>query len=422
MPRTGTAPFAAFEWLIAGRYLRARRRERAISAITGFSLVGIMLGVATLIVVMSVMNGFRAELVTRILGVNAHVMALPQGRVAIDYDEAADAIARIPGVTRAAPMVEGRVLASGGGGGATGVLLRAYPPDLLRSLPAIASPEEGIGDAAALDEDRVAIGEGLARELGLTLGDRITLISPQGASTPFGRSIRSRGYEVAYIFRIGMHEYDRSFVFMALPTAQIFLDREGVVDGIEVMVANPDRVEDVGPAIREVFGGQASLWTWKQANGAFLEALRIERNVMFIILTLIILVAALNIISGLIMLVKDKGRDIGILRTMGLTRGAILRVFFICGASIGVVGTILGVGLGVAFTLNIETIRGWVEAVSGGSVWDPSVRVLSGVPTELRAWDVGLTVAMALGLSFLATLYPAWRAARLDPVEALRHE
>jgi lipoprotein-releasing system permease protein len=419
MPAGSTPPFAAFEWLIAGRYLRARRRERTISAIAGFSLVGIMLGVATLIIVMSVMNGFRDALVERILGVGAHVTALPPASGLPDPLAAAAAVAALPGVTRAAPLVEGRVMASSDRG-ATGVLLRAYPADAVRSLPAISAPEAARGDPNAIGEGRVAVAWGLADELGLDVGDSITLITPNGLPTPFGRSIRSRAYEIAYVFRIGMHEYDRSFVFMDLATAQFFLGRDTAVDGIEIMAARPDRVEALADPIREALGYRAPLWTWKQANGAFLDALRIERNVMFVILTLIILVAALNIISGLIMLVKDKSRDIGILRTMGMTRGTVLRVFFICGAAIGVVGAVLGVALGVVFTLNIHAIQGWVEALSGGTVWDPTMRVLTEIPADLRLSDVARTVGLALGLSFLATLYPAWRAARLDPVEALR--
>jgi lipoprotein-releasing system permease protein len=415
-----TRPFAAFEWLIAGRYLRARRRERAISAITGFSLVGIMLGVATLIIVMSVMNGFRAELVGRLLGTNAHVMVMPAGLAFDDRDAVQRRLAALPVVTRAAPMLEGQVMASGPRGN-TGVMIRAYAPDDLASLPALVEPEVEIGTVGDVTTG-VALGWGLAEQLGVSVGDSVTLISPDGLSTPFGRSIKSRSFPVEHIFRIGMHEYDRVFAYMALESGQRFLERPGEVDGIEVMLRDPDALAEVLPQIRAAAGEPIRTWDWQQANGGFLEALRIERNVMFIILTLIILVAALNIISGLIMLVKDKGRDIGILRTMGLSRGSVLRVFFICGASIGVVGTVLGVALGVLFTLNIQTIQGWVEAVSGGSVWDPSIRVLTRVPARMMPGDVLATVGMALALSFLATLYPAWRAARLDPVEALRHE
>jgi lipoprotein-releasing system permease protein len=415
-----TRPFAAFEWLIAGRYLRARRRERAISAITGFSLVGIMLGVATLIIVMSVMNGFRAELVNRLLGTNAHIMVMPAANSFNDRAGVRDRLAALPFVTRAAPMLEGQVMASGPRGN-TGVMIRAYAPGDLASLPALAEPEVEIGTVGDVTSG-VALGWGLAEQLGVSVGDSVTLISPDGLSTPFGRSIKSRSFPVEHVFRIGMHEYDRVFAYMALEPGQRFLERPGETDGIEVMLRDPDSLAAVLPQIREAAGEPVRTWDWQQANGGFLEALRIERNVMFIILTLIILVAALNIISGLIMLVKDKGRDIGILRTMGLTRGAILRVFFICGASIGVVGTALGVLLGVLFTLNIQTIQGWVEVITGGSVWDPSIRVLTRVPAEMQPGDVVATIGIALALSFLATLYPAWRAARLDPVEALRHE
>ena len=420
-PGPALRPFSRLEWIIAARYLRARRREGAISVIAGFSLVGIMLGVATLIIVMSVMNGFRTELVDRILGAQAHVSVLAsEARGLAEYRPLADRIAALPRVTRAAPVIEQQLMASSPAGNA-GALVRGMTPADLGRLEGVADPEEAEGDIARFS-DGVAIGAGLAQTLRLGVGDRITLISPRGMATPFGVKPRVKGYEVVYVFRIGMSQYDNAFVFMPLEEAQRFFDRAGRVDQIEVMVTRPDRVGDIAGAIEPIVGGRAYLWDWQRANGAFLSALRVERNVMFLILTLIILVAALNIISGLIMLVKEKGRDIGILRTMGLTRGAVLRVFFICGAAIGVTGTVLGVALGILFTANVQSIQAAVEALSGGTVWDPQVRFLTRVPAELRAGDVAFTVAIALSLSFLATWYPAWRAARLDPVEALRDE
>ncbi|MEM1343047.1 MAG: lipoprotein-releasing ABC transporter permease subunit [Pseudomonadota bacterium] len=414
-------PFSRLEWLLAGRYLRARRREGAISVITGFSLIGIMLGVATLIIVMSVMNGFRAELVDRILGAQPHITVIarsPEGLV--DYDTLAEQLRTQPPVTRAAPVIEQQIMASSDAGNA-GALVRGLSYDDLLSLDGVANPEEGYGALARFSEG-VAIGAGLAERLRLTVGDKLTLISPRGLNTPFGVKPRVKSYEITYVFRIGMSQYDNVFVFMPLDEAQAFFRKEERVDHIEVMIDDPDAVEDVGIAIQPLVREQAYLWNWQRANGAFLSALKVERNVMFLILTLIILVAALNIISGLIMLVKEKGRDIGILRTMGLSRGAILRVFFICGASIGVVGTVLGVALGVAFTANIQEIQALVESLSGGTVWDPQVRFLTRVPAVMHTSDVVFTVTVALSLSFLATWYPARRAARLDPVEALRHE
>lgn len=412
--------FSRLEWMIAGRYLRARRSEGAISVIAGFSLVGIMLGVATLIIVMSVMNGFRAELVDRILGAQPHISVLAREGGLDDYDALADRLRAIPEVTRVAPTIERQVMAATDAGN-TGALVRGLAPEDLASLEAVSDPEEARGDIARFP-DGVAIGAGLARDLQIGVGQSITLVSPRGLTTPFGVKPRVKGYEVVYIFRIGMSQYDNAFVFMPLEEAQAFFNLPGTVSAIEVMVTNPDRVEEIGSGIQPYLADDQFLWNWQRANGAFLAALRVERNVMFLILTLIILVAALNIISGLIMLVKDKGRDIGILRTIGLSRGGILRVFFICGASIGVIGTVLGVGLGVLFTLNIEAIQGAVEAISGGSVWDPQIRFLTRVPAVMHASDVVFTVAIALGLSFAATWYPARRAARLDPVEALRYE
>ena len=417
-----TRAFAGFEWLIAGRYLRARRKERAISAITGFSLVGIMLGVATLIIVMSVMNGFRYELVNRILGVNGHVLMLPGAVGLDDYDDIAERLAAVPGVQRAAPIIEGRVMASSRSAN-SGVLVRGVSLENAKTLQALANPEHAVGQLENLAEGGVAIGSGLAADLGVGLGDYVKLISPKGVSTIMGRAPATiQSFRIDYIFRIGMSEYDKLLVYMPLADAQKFFLKGGSVDQIEIMVDDPDRVEFQIEELREAAGRPVRFWTWKDQNGGFLKALRTERVVMFLILSLIILVAALNIISGLIMLVKDKGRDIGILRTLGLTKGSIMRIFFICGSSIGVVGTIMGVVLGVLFVTNIKAIQGVVEFVLGGAVWDPNIRYLTEIPAQLHWSDVGMTTGIALTLAFIATLYPAWRAARMNPVEALRYE
>lgn len=420
--------FSRLELMIAGRYLRARRKEGAISVIAGFSLVGILLGVATLIVVMAVMNGFRTELVGRIIGAQPHVLVLGNAREGVqNFDEVAKRLREIPGVTRAAPRMEQTVMGSSPSGDATGVLVRGLRKEDLLKLPGIANPESAAGSLDGFEGRSVAIGEGVARELGLIVGDKITLITPPNKDTVAGRIPTRRTYTVTYIFRIGMHQYDSVFVFMPLSEAQGLLNRRGRVDGIEVNVENPDTISagNDDPVSREL-GQQIDpttfLWNWKRANGAFISALDVERVTMFIILSLIILVAALNIISGLIMLVKEKGQNIGIMRTFGMTRGAILRVFFICGSAIGVVGTILGVIAGILFVVFIHDIQSAVEWLSGTSVWDPKTRLLTRVPTVLKMSDIVMTVGISLVLSFLATWYPAWRAASLDPVEALRYE
>ncbi|MEM7668047.1 MAG: lipoprotein-releasing ABC transporter permease subunit [Pseudomonadota bacterium] len=414
-------PFSALEWMIAGRYLRARRREGTISIIAGFSLVGILLGVGTLIVVMSVMNGFRVELVNRILGAQPHIIALSSDRTGLsDYDAMAGRLAQHPAVTRVAPMIEGQLMASSDGNN-SGALVRGMRLDDLLSLDGVANPEQSRGDIANF-ENGVAIGMGLADKLRIDTGDKITLINPRGMVTIGGVVPRIKPYEVTYIFRVGMHQYDSAFVFMPLAQAQKFFNKIDRVDGVEVMVTDPDRVEEISEELYPAVGAQAFLWNWQRENGAFITALKVEANVMFLVLSLIFLIVALNIVSGLIMLVKEKTPHIGIMRTFGMKRGAVMRIFFIAGSAIGVTGTILGVIGGVLFTLYIHDIQAVVEWVTGTPVWDSELRYLTRLPAVLQWWDVGLTVITALSFSFLATLYPAWRAARLDPVQALRNE
>jgi lipoprotein-releasing system permease protein len=418
-------PFAAFEWLIAWRYLRARRREGGISVIAWYALVGVMLGVATLIVVQAVMIGFREEFTARILGANAHVTvyyaADPDGgRLIGDYDQLTARIAKVPGVTRAAPLIHGQVMVSAHGR-ASGVEVIGTRLEDLEAVPLVAHPETAAGELGRF-ADGIAIGTGVARDLGVGVGDVVTLISPEGMDTPFGTQPRISDYEVVYVFGVGRFDIDRTRVYMPFDQAQTYFNREGAADEIEVMVARPDRVDELRGALLEAAGPRGVIWTWRDASGAFLSALDVERRVMFIILSLVVLIAAMNIISGLVMLVKNKGRDIGILRTMGLTQGSIMRVFFLCGALIGVVGTLLGVTLGCLFAYFIQDIQAVVEWVAGGTVWNPEIRYLTEIPALLRPGDVLAVTGMALALSFLITIWPARSAARLDPVEALRYE
>jgi len=416
---TGTKPFSGFEWLLAGRYLRTRRREGFVSVIAGFSFLGIMLGVATLIIVMSVMNGFRKELLEKIVGVNGHIFATPIDRPLDDYVAVAERLRKIAGVKLAIPLVEGQALASSQVANG-GVLVRGVAEKDLKSIPFIGNnirrgTLDGFDTAGG-----VAIGKRLADSLGLQPGDTITIVTPRGASTPFGTAPRIKAYPVQAVFEIGMTEFDGSFVFMPLGESQAYFNRDGDVNVIEIFVDDPDRTQSVRDAIEADAPRPLVLSDWRQRNRSFFSALEVERNVMFIILTLIVLVAALNIVSGLIMLVKDKTSDIAIMRTMGATRGTVLRVFLMTGAAIGVIGTIAGLVLGVLFAKNIKSITHAVNWVTGANIWDPTVRFLSDVPSVIDWNEVASVVLMALALSLLATLYPAWKAARLDPVKALR--
>ena len=416
---TRTRPFAGFEWLLAGRYLRTRRREGFVSVIAGFSFLGILLGVATLIIVMSVMNGFRKELLEKIVGVNGHIFATPIDRPLDDYDVVSQRLKGIPGIKFAIPLVEGQALASSQTGNG-GVLIRGIREADIKAIPFVGGNVrrgtlDGFDTAAG-----VAIGKRLADSLGLQVGDSINIISPRGAATPFGTAPRIKAYPIQAVFEIGMTEFDASFVFMPLTEAQAYFNREGDVNVIEIFVDDPDRTQAVRDAIEADAPRPLVLSDWRQRNRSFFNALEVERNVMFIILTLIVLVAALNIVSGLIMLVKDKTEDIAIMRTMGATRGTVLRVFLITGAAIGVVGTLAGLALGVVFAKNIKSIMAAINWVTGANLWDPTVRFLSDIPSVIDWREVASVVLMALVLSLLATLYPAWKAARLDPVQALR--
>jgi lipoprotein-releasing system permease protein len=416
-----TAPFARFERMLALRYLRARRKEGFISVIAGFSFIGIMLGVATLIIVMSVMNGFRIELFDKIMGLNGHVIARPLARPFTDYDAVTKKLLEVPGVTQALPVIEGQAMMSTPAT-ATGAIVRGIREVDIKALDAVSS-KIFFGTLDGFDESGgIAVGSRLANSLNVTVGGDVTVVAPRGASTPFGTSPRTKRYTVTAIFEIGMSEYDSSIAFLPLAEAQKFFNLGDTATVLEVMVAEPDRVQDFTPAMQAAVGGDIVLNDWRQRNSTFYNTLQVERNVMFMILTLIVLVAALNIISGMIMLVKDKGRDIAILRTMGASSGAVMRVFFMTGASIGVVGTLAGLLLGVLFCENISSIQSFVTWVTGAEVFNPQVYFLSRLPAVMEWNEVASVVIMALTLSVLATIYPSWRASRIDPVEALRYE
>jgi lipoprotein-releasing system permease protein len=415
--------FGAFERAVAGRYLRARRGERFVSVIAAFSLVGIALGVATLIIVMAVMSGFRDDLLSRILGLNGHLAIYAQSRAGLSgFDSDVARVRSLPDVVSATSIVEGQVLFTANGFSGGGIVRGIRQADL-ENLPAIAGTIRAGSLAAFHGNDAIAVGQTLANRFDLQIGSELTLLSPNGAVTAFGTVPRVKAYRVVAIFQAGMNEYDSTFTFIPLEAAQAYFQRAGTATQIEIMVRNPDRVSNVNRAIRQVLADQdVRVVDWTQSNDSFFAAVTVEQNVMFLILTLIIVVAAFNVISSLIMMVKDKTGDIAVLRTMGAGSGAIMRIFLMCGASVGITGTVLGTILGVVFCWNIETIRQALQKLTGTTLFDPTVYYLEHLPAKLDIGNVIQVIVMALVLSLLATLYPSWRAARTDPVEALRHE
>ncbi|MCA2008935.1 lipoprotein-releasing ABC transporter permease subunit [Tritonibacter mobilis] len=423
------APFSRFEWMIAWRYLRARRSEGGVSVMTWISLIGITLAVFALIATLAVRSGFRSEFVGTILGANAHATVYAHGEVTeagtldrriTDYAALAEAVGQVPGVLQAAPLIKGQVMASRGDRNA-GVQVYGIHAADLAEIPGVAQSDVAYGDLDRFDEG-IAIGSGVARALGLSIGDKVKLISPNGVKTAFGTSPRVNAYEVVYVFTAGRYDIDNTRAYLPFAEAQSYFNREGAADEIEVMVDDPERVDQYILPLVQAAGQSYGVWSWRDSSGGFLRALEVEDNVMFVILSILVLIATMNIVSGLIMLVKNKGRDIGILRTIGLSEGSVMRVFFICGSITGVIGTLLGVILGCLFAIYIDPIFSFVNYVMGGGVWDPSIRGIYALPAELRLGDVIKAVGLSLGLSFVVTIFPARRAARLNPVEALRYE
>lgn len=413
--------FSRFERLVAFRYLRSRKVEGFVSVIAGFSFTGIMLGVATLIIVMSVMNGFRQELFSRILGLNGHMNVYAVTGTLGNYDSIADELIFVPGVKSATPILEGQSLISAPNGIASGVLVRGIRLSDFKRRDILADSVQQ-GSFENFVEGEIAIGSVLAEKMNAQIGSTIKLTSPQPKCGPFGCMPKSRSFTVGMIFDVGMYEYNSGFVFMPLELAQTYLGHQDTVTSIEVFIDQPEKLDEMRKAIELKLSGMAKVYDWRDTNQSFYNALKTERNVMFLILTMIILIAAFNIISSMIMLVKDKGQDIAIMRTMGATSANMLKIFVLTGASIGIVGTIVGAAIGIGFAMNIEEIRQLIEGMTGAELFADEIYFLSQLPAEIDWGEVTAVISMALFLSFAATIYPAWRAARLDPVEALRYE
>lgn len=410
------------EKMIAMRYLRSRRREGFISIIAAFSLIGIALGVAALIIVMAVMNGFRAEITSKIIGLNGHIILSGYTRNLEKFDALSKSLQSFEGVTAVTPFIDGQVMAVNGDYSSGAMVKGIRVEDIITNKPLIAGNIVA-GDIKNLtNEDNIAIGARLAAALGLRAGDELTLISPQGKATAIGTMPRLKTYIIGAIFQAGMYEYDSGVIFMPLSSAQIFFKYPNSVSSIEIITTDPDKSDVIAAQIYKATEGLYSVRNWQTVNAELFNALKVERTVMFFILTLIVFIAAFNIISSLIMLVNDKGKDIAILRTMGATKSSIMRIFFICGSSIGIIGTLAGLVIGVSFSLNIERIKQFIESITGNQLFDPVIYFLSELPAKLQLEDVVMSVTMGIIFSFAATIYPAWKASKQNPAEALRYE
>ncbi len=415
--------------MIAWRYLRSKRTDGGVSAMTWISLIGIALSVFALIATLSVRSGFRAEFTDTILGANAHVTVYKQPtkdqkgnvyRSIKDYEKLNSLLSSLPSIDRAAPLIRGQVMASANAT-TTGVDVFGISPENILSIRRVSNPKTSIGDIENFRKG-LAIGYGVAQSLNVSVGDEIKLISPNGVKTAFGTSPRVKTFKVQYIFKAGRHDMDKVRIYMPFRNAQEYFDRNNLADEIEVLVKQPNKIEEVVEELSNKIGSQFLFWTWKDASGNYLRALEIEDNVMFIIMSILVLIATMNIISGLIMLVKNKSRDIAILRTIGLSERSVLKIFFLCGAMTGIIGTFIGTLMGCAFALYVDPIFSFINVLSGGDVWDPTIRGIYSIPAHLRWEDVLTAVLLSLGLTFSITFFPARRAARLDPVEALRYE
>jgi lipoprotein-releasing system permease protein len=425
MALSAAGPFGSWERTVAWRYLRNKRKNGGVALIAIISFAAVMLAVFALITVMSVMNGFRAELLGRLLGFNGHVYAQGPLLNGPDRDGVITRIKAVPGVTQAAPMVEAQAMVIGPSQ-VSGAIVRGVTPADLRGMKMIATNIKR-GSLAGFGEgeyggDIVLIGDRMARNLGLSVGDAITLISPSGPATAFGTSTREKDYTVGGVFSVGMSQFDESFVYMALPQAQLFFGRDTSIDYVEIKVADPDKAKAIKPVIEQASGPGAFVQDWMDKNASYFNALQVERKVMRLILFFIVAIATLNIISALVMLVKNKGRDIAILRTMGASQSSILRIFIMAGASIGLAGTLAGLLLGVLFCANITAIQNFVEWVTGTAVFSADIYFLAHIPAKIDWAEVASIVGISTAMSILATLPPAIRASHLDPVEALRYE